>query len=248
MQALLLRFDAPLVSFGAVAVDNRRPVQEYPPLSLITGLLGNALGYDHRDAQKLQTLQSRIRYAVRCDRTGEKVSDFQTVNLGQYHLVGTGWTTRGEPELRGGASSENTHIRYREYLADSVYTIAVALMPPDQPPDLTAVMSALKEPERPLFLGRKAALPAAPLVIGIREVDSLRAALESEPRIQRERWKDPRSVPGPLSAWLPQGEPAAGPCREMAVTDERDWENQIVVGRRIVLHTTVNPPEANDGR
>lgn len=247
MLALLLRLDAPLVSFGSVAVDNRRPVQEYPPLSLLAGLLGNALGYDHRDADKLQRLQDRIRYGSRCDRRGAKLTDFQTVELGQEHLAGTGWTTRGEQELRRGASSEATHIRYREYWADSVHTMAVALQPADEDPDVERLQRALLEPERPLFIGRKACLPAGAMVLGLREVSSLRGALEVEPRIARERWDDPASV-APLSAWLPEGEAVTSDSRQLAVTDERDWSNQVVVGRRIVLHTRVNPPEARDAR
>lgn len=248
MLALLLRLDAPLVSFGSVAVDNRRPVQEYPPLSLLTGLFGNALGYDHRDAEKLQRLQERLRYAARRDRRGAMITDFQTVDLGQDHLLATGWTTRGQQELRGGASSEGTHIRYRDYWADSVHTIAVALEPAGESPDLSMLHRALAEPERPLFIGRKACLPAAGFVLGTREASSLREALEAEPRIARLRWDDPDAPPAPLPAWLPEGEAAMPDALQLAVTDERDWSNQIVVGRRVVLHSRVNPPEATDGQ
>jgi CRISPR system Cascade subunit CasD len=245
---LILRLDAPLLSFGGVAVDNRRPTQEFPPLSLVTGLLGNALGYDHRDTGLLRRLQERIRYASRCDRRGEKVTDFHTVGLGQDHLVGTGWTTHGVPELRGGASSDTTHIRFRDYWADSVHTVTLTLHPADEAPDLSALERALREPERPLFLGRKCCLPSAALLVRRCTAPSLSEALQAEPRIARARWSDPHAAPERLAAWVPGDEPVDGPSREIAVTDERDWENQIVVGRRIVRHTTVNPPEANDAR
>ncbi len=85
MRVLVLRFDAPLQGFGSVAVDDRRPVQEFPALSMLTGLLANALGYEHRDAVRLERLQSRVRYGSRCDRAGRKLSDYQTVDLGQPH-------------------------------------------------------------------------------------------------------------------------------------------------------------------
>jgi CRISPR system Cascade subunit CasD len=245
---LIVRLDAPLLSFGGVAVDNRRPTQEFPSLSLVTGLLGNALGYDHRDPRSLQRLQERVQYAARRDRPGQRLSDFHTVDLGQDHLVATGWTTRGEPELRGGASSDTTHIRVREYWADSVYTLALTLQPADEPPDLSRIERALREPERPLFVGRKCCLPAAPLLVRRCTAATLRGALEAEPRIARARWSDPQGAPEALAAWVPGDESARGSEREIAVTDERDWENQIVVGRRVVLHTTVNPPEATDGR
>ncbi len=243
---LILRLDAPLLSFGSVAVDNRRPTQEFPPLSLVAGLLGNALGYDHRDAQALQRLQDRIRYASRCDRRGERITDFHTVDLGQDHLVGAGWTTRDAPEVRAGASSDTTHIRLRDYWADSIHTLALFLAAADEVPDLAAIERALREPERPLFVGRKCCLPAAPLLVGRRRAVTLRDALEAEPRITRARWNDPRAAPEALAVWLPEDEPLRGPFREIAVTDERDWQNQIIVGRRIVRHTTVHPPEATD--
>jgi CRISPR system Cascade subunit CasD len=245
---LILRLDAPMVSFGSVAVDNRRPVSEFPSLSLLTGLLGNALGYDHRDASLLQRLQERIRYAVRCDRRGERLTDFQTVALGQEHLVDTGWTTRGAPEVRAGASSEETHIRLRDFWADSVHTVALTVEPEGEKPDLADLEQALREPERPLFIGRKSCLPAAAVLRGRRSAGSLREALEAEPRVPRWRGDAAGDVVGPIPAWLPEDEEVTAASREIPVVDERDWENQIVVGRRIVRHTTVNPPEASDER
>ena len=44
VDALLLRLDAPLMSFGAPMVDSNGVIQEFPALSMLTGLLGNALG------------------------------------------------------------------------------------------------------------------------------------------------------------------------------------------------------------
>ena len=40
VRVLLLRLDAPLVSFGGPMVDHRGVVQRMPALSMITGLLG----------------------------------------------------------------------------------------------------------------------------------------------------------------------------------------------------------------
>ena len=41
---LLLRLEAPLMSFGSVLVDKRGPTDRHPGTALITGLLANALG------------------------------------------------------------------------------------------------------------------------------------------------------------------------------------------------------------
>jgi len=247
LNVLLLRLDAPLMSFGGVVVDNRGVILDFPALSMMTGLIGNALGYDHRHANHLSVLQTRLRYAVRCDRAGQRMTDYQTVDLGQEHLVDTGWTTRGAREKRGkGAATSGTSIRYREYWADAVYTAAVTLFPAEESPDLGTIAHALQEPERPLFLGRKTCLPAAPLFLALTPASSLRSALEAVPRIVPERRRDEASAP--LTAWLPENEDACSDWRDIPVTDERDWENQIVVGRRLIRQTRVNPPEASNER
>ncbi len=227
---LLLRFDAPLVSFGGPIVDNRGVVQDYPPLSLLAGLLGNALGFDHRDVDPLTELQSRLRYAVRCDRPGTKLTDFQTVALGQSHLVDTGWTTRGRPEGRAGASGEDTHIRYRDFVADSVHTLAITLTPQDPSPDLDALEQALHEPARPLFLGRKSCLPATPILLGRTTAPTLLAGLRRVPPLPSVR-REPIGA-ARARAWWPADEAATPESRLLAVTDHRDWANQILSGRR----------------
>lgn len=242
---LILRLDAPLMSFGGVRVDARGPTQDYPALAMITGLLANALGYDRREAEALTRLQGRVRYAARCDREGARITDFQTVDITTAEMAGPAWTTRGAAEKRGGGAEAlaNLHIRWRDYWADAVYTVALWLEPPEEAPDLAAIESALREPERPLFLGRKACLPAAPLLVERRQAGSLLDALTRTRRIG-----GGRSRPDPLRAWVPEEEAPAGSSRVIAVTDERDWANDIVVGRRLVFETTVNPPEASDAR
>jgi CRISPR system Cascade subunit CasD len=100
-QHLLLRLEAPLMSFGTTAVDHRRPVQAWPAVSMLTGLLANALGWQRSDAQALDALQARIRWAARIDRAGVALSDFQTAQLSK---ADKGWTTRGVVEGRGGGT------------------------------------------------------------------------------------------------------------------------------------------------
>lgn len=241
MDFLILRFDAPLMSFGGPIVDNRGAIQDHPPLSLLTGLIGNALGYDHREPERLQALQRRIRYCCRRDRTGERMTDFQTVDLGQDFLVDKGWTTRGAIERRaGGSAREGTHIRTRDYLADAVFTIALTLDPADETPTLGDVAAALDSPERPLFLGRKPCLPAAPLLLERIEAASLLEALALASRLAPDRVDgDPNVRP----AWWPDGEGPADVGTALPVTDERDWKNQIHGGQRLVRHGKVELKE-----
>lgn len=242
MKALLLRFDGPLISFGAPAVDQHGVVQAFPALSMITGLLANALGWDRREVARLQTLQERIRYAARIDREGEPLLDYQTVDLGQDWMVPekAGWTTRGVVARREGASGDGTHQRYRHYRADSLHTVAVAL-DGDGPPEILSIAEALREPARPLFLGRKCCLPASPILVDAIETPSLLHALAIAPRTAR-------SDEGPLRATWWDGDDASDAIGEsfvMPVTDERDWENQIHVGRRLMREGRVNPISAS---
>jgi CRISPR system Cascade subunit CasD len=174
---LLLRLEAPLMSFGAPAVDQLRPVQRWPAVSMLVGLLGNALGWRRQDGVRLDRLQARVRWAARLDREGIPLKEFQTVQLAKDD---EGWTTRGRPEGRdGGADSYKApHLRWREHWADASVLVALALSPVDEPPTLEHLAQALQRPARPLFIGRKACLPALPLFSGWRDAaDPLAAVL-----------------------------------------------------------------------
>lgn len=240
MRILILRFDAPLVSFGAPAVDQNGVVQPFPALSLLTGLIANALGWEHGDAEKLDALQERLRYAARTDRRGEALRDYQTVDLGQEWMLAekAGWTTHGRIAERAGASGEATHQRYRHYRADSVHTVALTLVG-DGPPTPDDIAAALREPARPLFIGRKCCLPATPLLLDIVDAASLVGVLASTARATR-------ADEGPLPASWWDGDDttrASGDSRVVPVTDERDWRNRVHVGRRFMREGHVDPPE-----
>lgn len=229
---LLLRLAAPLMSFGGVKVDQHNVTERFPGAAMLVGLLGNALGWDHRDAGLLTRLQDRLRFGARCDRAGSSLVDYHTVDLDQPFLRQT-WTTHGRAEGRaGGPAKTETHIRYRHYWADAVVSVALRLDPADEPPLLADLETALRQPERPLFLGRKTCLPSEPLVIGRAQANSLRAALAAAPAHPR------ADETGFTACWPQEGEPApaADQGRLLPVVDERDWANQIHVGRRLVWH------------
>lgn len=227
LDVLLLRFDAPMMSFGTTAVDNLGRTGPFPGRSLLTGLLGNALGYDHRDAELLTALQRRLRHAVRRDCGGEVRKDYQTVDLGQPFLLDeVAWTTRGKLDKRGGASNEGTHLRHRDYVVDSVFTIALTLVPADDDPGVAVLEAALRRPARPLFLGRKCCLPAAPILLGRSQAPSVRAAVIAAASVRH------RQVDEPMRIWWPLGDdpPHEHGSHRIEHTDERDWANQIHVG------------------
>lgn len=221
MDCLLLRFDAPLMSFGGVVVDQLNPTWRFPGKAMLVGLFGNALGWDHRDTDKLQTLQARLRFAARWDSEAELLTDYQTVDLGQPSMVGTGWTTHGRPEERGrGEATKGTHIRYRDYWANAVITVAIALDGEGEP-SIDDLERALRTPARPLFIGRKPCLPAGPLLVGRRQATGVKAALAAEPLAEIGPRRRPKAIP---ALWpLDEGEGA----ETEEYYDRRDWANNI---------------------
>lgn len=224
MRCLLIRLDAPLMSFGGTVVDQHHPTEFFPGASLLTGLIGNALGLHHRDMVELQRIQSRLLHATRWDRIPEPIIDYQTVDLGQPHLVDTGWSTRGRREDRGsGGATSGTHIRLRHYWANGCATVAVALSGDGQI-SISDIADALRRPSRPLFIGRKTCLPTAPLFAGEIESESLYEALRTHPPVAHDAV---RRVPAcwPVDDNGPEGE-------EIEIHDLRDWKHQMHLGSR----------------
>jgi CRISPR system Cascade subunit CasD len=251
---LLLRLEAPLMAFGGVAIDQHGSTRRLPGLSTIAGLLANALGYRHGEAARLDRLQARLRFAAMLLREGEALRDYQTVDLGQRHLVDTGWTTHGRREDRAGAAStaRGTHIRLRDYRADALVLVALRLDPADEAPTLDDVRAAIDAPARPLFIGRKACLPAQPLCLpggsvieAVRLVDALRlGAARIRATAPDAGWlAEWPEEEGPVDAPAPAGSPAASlPDLDVErLFDRRDWANQIHTGERRVRAGLLRP-------
>ena len=235
MKALILRLDAPVMSFGGVMIDQHGFIERFPGTSLLTGLVANALGWCHGDFQSLQSLQDRLCYAARWDVPPQRIVDYHTVDLGQPKMRELGWTTRGKPEHRGGGSDARfgTHIRFRHHWADGLMTIALTLAGEGEP-NLEAVRAALGRPVRPLFLGRKACLPARPLLDPepLREGSDLLAILRAVPCWKRNG--RPRDGSGRVEACWPAelGVPEGTKGEVRRVYDLRDWPNQLPAGSR----------------
>ena len=171
MQHLIMRLEAPLMSFGGETIDNLGVIRRFPSASMLTGLLANALGWRRIEAQRHQDLQDRLVFAARIDREpagGLRMTDFQSAAINNTEQ---GWTTRGKPEGRAGGTYQN-HLRWRDYFADMRLTVALRLKPAEQAPTLDDLANALQEPARPLFIGRKPCLPSAPLFSCFRDGDT----------------------------------------------------------------------------
>ncbi len=245
MNYLLIRLEAPLMSFGGTIIDANGKILPFPAKSLLVGLLGNALGYDYRtDHDLLNRLQDRIEYAVRVDLKGNLIEDYQTVDLSTPHMLDkNAWTTQGFIDQRDGGNATGTHIRNREYIADGIYLVALYLKDledhHDQDPSLEDLKKALQEPARPLFIGRKPCLPSTELYLDIQENHSFQALFEAYPVLKREKQQE-----GSLWAWLPLSDPnqyqkLTSKDQLFHLIDHRDFKNQIFGGSRMMQKVRV---------
>ncbi len=94
MQHLIMRLEAPLMSFGGETIDNLGVIRRFPSASMLTGLLANALGWRRTEAQRHQDLQDRLVFAARIAREpagGLRMTDFQTAQLGANSLPSKMW-------------------------------------------------------------------------------------------------------------------------------------------------------------
>jgi CRISPR system Cascade subunit CasD len=238
----MLALEGPLAAYGAEMVDARGPVRDWPGASLLTGLLANALGYTRSDRQAHARLQERLRFAIRIDRSGTRLRDFQTAQLAKNDR---GWTTRGEPEGRDGNTYDTPHIRERDYFADLALSVALALDPPEETPDLGALASALERPARPLFLGRKPCLPSRPIHAGMMEADDAVHALILHPTTAEDSAAEPEIVRLAPQGTAPRSQEG---FETMFVTDERNWISGVHGGERIFLRGTAARLAGSAGR
>lgn len=221
---LLVRLSSPLIAFGGETIDNFGVIRDFPALSMVTGLIANALGWDRGDDVLHNRLQDRLRVGTRLEEKGSRLTDFQTAQLGANDKAWTTWGT--VEERRGGAASyESPHLRYRDYHADLTALLALRLDPADESPTLDEVAQAMDRPQRPLFIGRKPCLPVGRLVAGWIDADTVLQALQLAPLAAG--WDC-------LRAQWPDGEGQLPGDRLVDVCDERNWTSGVHGGWRPV--------------
>lgn len=230
---LLIRLRAPLIAFGGEAIDNFGVIRDFPALSMITGLLANALGWDRTDDTQHNRLQARLRIGTRLDSDGQRLKDYQTAELLEDDQ---GWTTLGRPEGRAKSPSYQpradgrralTLQRYRDYHADLDALVALRLEPADEAPTLDDLAAALDRPARPLFIGRKPCLPTCQLFAGWTEAEHVLGALQQAAL-------PTATTPLALRLQWPDGEGTLPNDRPLDLCDERHWTSGVHGGWRPV--------------
>ena len=232
MRWMHLRLRAPLAAFGGEAIDARGVIRDFPAQSMLTGLLANALGWSRAMRKEHQALQERIVFGALWEQESAsegRMTDYQTASIDKDDQA---WTTRGAPAGRAGGAKTyaGSHQRRRDYHADLRLSVVFRLDPDDVPPLLDEIADALVRPARPLFVGRKACLPSAPIFEGWVTAPDVRAALSGI------------VSPGAtgLRAFWPASEGTEGAARTMDVTDERNWTTGLHGGARRVCEGRVS--------
>jgi CRISPR system Cascade subunit CasD len=238
---LLVRLEAPLQAWGDVTYDTVRPTRAFPSRSALAGLFASALGWTYRDGARTTALQDALRYAVRADRPGTPITDYQTAELA---TTTSGWTRWGIERREIGNVTRMVQVRGRPqrasatqilrkvYLADASFLAAVSI-DDGAPLDLDALEAALRRPARPLFLGRRACLPARPLLEGRVAAASPHAALAV-------------GLEEIVPCWYAPGDGPERPEGQGDVWDRRDFVADRFEGPRTVVRGVVGP--AGSGR
>ena len=239
MRWMHLRLRAPLAAFGGEAIDARGVIRDFPAQSMLTGLLANALGWTRAMRREHQALQERIVFGALWEQESApegRMTDYQTASIDKDDQA---WTTRGAPARRAGgaATYAGSHQRWRDYHADLRLSVVLRLDPDDVPPTLDEVADALVRPARPLFVGRKACLPSAPIFEGWIAAPDIRAALSGAAPSEK--------ATAGLRAFWPASEGRQGAARTWDVTDERNWTTGLHGGARRVCEGRVSVTEGD---
>jgi len=170
MATLLLRLEAPMQSWGVQSRYTIRDTSREPSKSGLVGLICAALGRPREaDISDLAAL----RMGVRVDREGRLAWDYQ---ITQRVL---------KANLSGIKTSE---VSTRYYLADAVFLAGLE----GDAGILKSVVDAILAPRWVIYLGRKAFVPAKPLVLpeGFRNDECLQSALENYPYLAARQGAD----------------------------------------------------------
>ncbi len=244
---LVIRLSAPLMSFGSVRIDRFGPTSRLPHVSMITGLLANALGHSYpREAQKLDALQSRLSMTALTTERAHRaptLTDLQTAGAPKSRDL---WSPSGESETITTALSgpgAPPYLRVREYLEDAEVLIAISLSPEDPAPRINRLAAALRRPARTLFIGRKSCVPQTPIFVAIERAPDGPAAALRHRRLIAEPGEP--LVLASSGAELPK---VPGSALESAETSERNWEAGGLHGGEMQALTFTIRPEQTDVR
>ncbi|QIG47924.1 type I-E CRISPR-associated protein Cas5/CasD [Nordella sp. HKS 07] len=176
MSFFTIRFKGPLAALQGPRIDGEPQTLPIPTPSLITGMIGAALGISRAEAERLQALQDGMRLACVVHKPGVEVIDYQIADLSKPYLVGPMWSSGARIVEREGSQITGLRQQWKPYLADVDMTLVVEL-DPSAPNTAEEIIAAFHEPARPLFLGRSSCPPDVALAGAIIEAAGLEDAV-----------------------------------------------------------------------
>lgn len=188
METLIFQLQAPLSSWGEVAVGEYRPSAEYPSQSAIHGLLGAALGIDRGDDATQTALRTSYRLAVGVLSQGRLLRDYHTAQVpSRTDLKKRPHATRRD-ELSLPKTDLNTILSSRDYRQDAASLVAVQIVA-DAPYSLAQLAGALKRPKFVLYLGRKSCPVDRPLHPRVLNAETINSAFANYQQQLDELWQ-----------------------------------------------------------
>lgn len=175
---LALRLEGPLQSWGFDSQYNRRNTGLMPTKSAVAGICCAALGFPRGSDQEktfLESFQNVRMTAIAIPRQGAK-KELPVRRLQDYHTVGGGYDPNnpnergsitvsaedGKPRAKNGQSL--AVLTHRQYLTDASFGVLLE----GDTAFLMQIADALANPVWGVWLGRKACIPAAPVLAGLR--------------------------------------------------------------------------------
>lgn len=179
---IILRLEADLQSFGTRGKWYIRETDLEPSKSAVIGMIGNAMGLKKFD-KKLEDLDKALEMATRTDYQGTILYDYHTIEKGSRSAEGK--------------FNENPMLTDRYYLQDSSFLVVIKSKNNDKKL-LEEIASALQNPKRAIYIGRKCCIPTRPLLQELTEkYTSMEDAIKNEPwdsTILKEKDRDPPEI------------------------------------------------------
>lgn len=176
---LALRLEGPLQSWGFDSQYNRRNTGLMPTKSAVAGIccaaMGSARGSE-REQEFLASFGAVRMTAIAIPRKPGK-KELSVRRLQDYHTVGGGYDPTnpnergsitvsaedGKPRAKNGQAL--AVLTHRQYLTDASFGVVLE----GAPSMLKQIAEALENPVWGVWLGRKACIPTAPILAGIRD-------------------------------------------------------------------------------
>lgn len=174
LACLALRLEGPLQSWGVDSQYSRRNTGLMPTKSAIAGMCCAALGLKRGSDGERGFLASFGKTRMTAIAIPRKVAkkELPVRRLQDYHTVQN--TRRAS-----GSINSDCVLTYRQYLTDSSFGVVLK----GERPLLEQISEGLKNPVWGVWLGRKACVPTAPVLAGLKdkETDAIQVLIGEQP-------------------------------------------------------------------